>query len=306
MTMADSASHLVVGPGALGRTLAHALAGVFPVTLIARRPLPARQRLTTPEGKTVTQRLSVACMATLEDTAPAFVHLTTKAYAAEAAAEAAARRIAPGTPLVLWQNGFAVQPRLTARWPGPVLCASTTEGAYVVDDATTVHAGRGASVIGDLRGRHAGLARALARALDRADLAASAVDDIETRLWQKLAVNAAINPLAALYEVPNGALAEPRFAAEREAVIAEVAAILAADGVAPPSGGGQDGWQTLVEGVMKTTAGNRASMLQDIDAGRATERDAILAPLIRRASHHCLPCPALCALNARLAEKEAR
>lgn len=245
-------------------------------------------------------------MAALNATSPAFIHLTTKAYAAEAAAEAAAERVAPGTPLVLWQNGFAVQPRLTARWPGPVLCTSTTEGAYVIDDATTVHAGRGASVIGDLAGRHAGLARALARALDRAGLAASAVDDIETRLWQKLAVNAAINPLAALYQVPNGALSEARFDAEREAVIAEVAAILAADGVPPPGGGGKDGWRDLVEGVIKTTAGNRASMLQDIDAGRPTERDAILAPLIRRANHHRLPCPEIYALNARLAEKEAR
>lgn len=306
MTAVASASHVVVGPGALGRTLAHALAGVFLVTLIARRPLPAWQTLTTPEGEAVTRRLPAADMATLEGTSPAFLHLTTKAYAAEAAAAAAAERVAPGTPLVLWQNGFAVQPRLTARWPGPVLCASTTEGAYVIDDATTVHAGRGASVIGDLAGRHAGLARALARALDRAGLAASAVDDIETRLWQKLAVNAAINPLAALYEVPNGALAEARFAAEREPVIAEVAAILAADGVAPPSGEGKDGWRDLVEAVMKATAGNRASMLQDIDAGRPTERDAILAPLIQRADHHRLPCPEIYALNVRLAEKEAR
>ncbi|SHL96566.1 ketopantoate reductase family protein [Vreelandella subglaciescola] len=298
--------HLIVGPGALGRMLAHALAPTQGVTLISQRALPAQQTLTTPEGETVTRRLPVIRLAALAPIgSPALIHLTTKAYAAEAVAVDLAEKVAPGTALVLWQNGFGVQPSLTRRWPGPVLCASTTEGAYVVDDAAIVHAGHGESVIGDLHGRHLALAHSLAATLTRAGLKAAAVDDIGVRLWQKLAVNAAINPLVALYEVPNGALREARFDAELTAVIEEIAAILAAEGIAPPSGSGAAGWRRLVDKVIEATADNRASMLQDVDARRPTERGAILAPLIERAEHNRLPCPTLAALDARLAEKEA-
>jgi len=296
---------LIVGPGALGRMLAHALAPSQRVTLVSRRALPARQTLTTPAGQTQTRRLPSKRIEALDDTAPAFIHLTTKAYAAEAVADALAEKVAPGTPLVLWQNGFSVQPRLTQRWPGPVLCASTTEGAYVVDDAAIVHAGHGESVIGELHGRHQALAQTLAATLTRAGLKAAAVDDISVRLWQKLAVNAAINPLVALHEVPNGALREARFDADLNAVIEEMAAILAAEGIAPPSGSGAAGWRRLVDKVIESTADNRASMLQDVDARRPTEREAILAPLIERAEYHRLPCQTLAALDARLADKEA-
>ncbi|GAA3894247.1 2-dehydropantoate 2-reductase [Halomonas cibimaris] len=306
MKLDARASHIVVGPGALGRTLAHALADRCAVTLLARRPFPTRQTLITPEGESITRVLPVLRPEELAGRdAPAFCHLTTKAFVAERAAAALLGTV-PGTPLVLWQNGFGVQPRLTARWPGPVLCASTTEGAYVIDDATAVHAGRGESVIGHLHGRYTGLARTLAATLQNAGLKAAAVDDIATRLWHKLAVNAAINPLAALYEVPNGALAEPRFDAELAAVVEEIAPILAANGIAPPSGQGASGWRQRVMQVIQATANNRASMLQDIDAGRPTERKAILAPLIERAEHHHLPCATLCSLHARLAAKEAR
>ncbi|MDN6296782.1 MAG: 2-dehydropantoate 2-reductase [Halomonas sp.] len=297
---------LIVGPGALGRMLAHALAGACPLMLVSRRDLPDRQTLTTPEGKTVTRRLPVTRLNALSPRdGPAFIHLTTKAHAAEAVAEALADRVPRATPLVLWQNGFDVQPRLTRRWPGPVLCASTTEGAYVIDDAAIVHAGHGKTVIGDLHGHHQTLAQALAALLTRVGLKAAAVNDIDIRLWQKLAVNAAINPLVALYEVPNGALREARFNTELTAVVAEITAILTAEGIAPPDGNGAAGWRRRIDQVIDATAGNRASMLQDVDARRPTERGAILAPLIERAEHHRLPCQTLVALDARLAEKEA-
>lgn len=298
--------HLVVGPGALGRMLAHALADRYPVKLVARRALPERQTLTTPEGRTLTRQLPIVRLERLTPAqAPAFIHLTTKAYAADDAADALAERLGPGIPLVLWQNGFAVQPRLSERWPGPVLCASTTEGAYALDDASMVHAGRGESLVGGLDGRHAETAQMLVDDLNRAGMTADAVDDIDTRLWRKLAVNAAINPLVALNNVPNGALEDARFHRELDAAIAETAAILAALDVAPPEGAGVDGWRRLVNRVIHATAGNRASMLQDLDAGRPTERNAILGPLIEQARQHRLPCPQLEALNTRLADREA-
>ncbi|MGO3769746.1 MAG: ketopantoate reductase family protein, partial [Vreelandella alkaliphila] len=161
-------SHWILGPGAIGRLLAHSLSPLTDTTLIGRRALPEQQRLTLPEGEERTQRLASVTVAELAShplPAPEFVHITTKAMAAEATLASIADRVSPTTPLVLWQNGFLAQPRITQTWPGPVLCATTTQGAYLTGDDGVVHAGRGPTFIGDLDNQHAGLAEALAALL---------------------------------------------------------------------------------------------------------------------------------------------
>lgn len=276
-------TQLILGPGALGRLLALRLAPLEPVRLLGRRPLPTRLGLTTPEGETWHREIASARSdeAELPEDVTA-LHLTTKSMSAEAALAPLA--LPPQTPLVLWQNGYAVQPRLHDAWPGPVLCASTSEGAYVVEDGV-VHAGHGHTWLGSLDGKHAELAAALAERLSRAGLPTTAVTDIRIRLWHKLAVNAAINPLVARFGIRNGQLRDRPFQPMVEAMLNELAPILAAEGVpAPPSG-----WAALIWGVIEGTANNRASMLQDVAAGRPTERDAILGPLLAAARRHGLP-----------------
>ena len=221
--------------------------------------------------------------------------------AGQSAHAAIAPRLARGTPLVLWQNGFGCQPRLSARHDGPVLCATTTEGAWLAGDARVVHAGHGYTFIGDLADRHSRLAGTLAAALSHAGLPTEAVSDIRTRLWQKLAVNAAINPLVARFRIRNGQLRDRPFRPLVEAVIEEVAAIMAAEGIAPPEGAGPAGWRTLVWQVVAGTATNRASMLQDVLADRPTEREAILDPLLAAAQRHGIETPRLAELSAALA-----
>ncbi|MGR2740099.1 ketopantoate reductase family protein [Billgrantia sp. Q4P2] len=290
-------THLIVGPGALGRLLAMHLADVAPVVLAGRRALPAKQTLTTPEGTLHTRRLVTHQVDRLPPATPTFLHLTTKAYAAEAAYIAAMARLA-GTPtLVLWQNGYQVQPELDQRHPGPVLCASTTEGAWLSGDDGVTHAGRGITYIGDLANRHAPSCRELAALLDQAGLAAEAVTDIDVRLWHKLAVNAAINPLVARFRIRNGQLRDRPFRPMVERIIDEVATIMAAEDIAPPV----MGWHALVWQVVAGTANNRASMLQDVLAGRPTEREAILWPLLSAAHRHDIATPNLSELDAILA-----
>ena len=226
--------------------------------------------------------------------------------AAEAALASIAEAIPPTTPLVLWQNGFLAQPRITQLWPGPVLCATTTEGAYLTDDDGVVHAGHGHTYVGDLNNQHAELAEALAQTLSQAGLTATAVDDIRQRLWQKLAVNATINPLVALNGVRNGELRGEAYAGRVVTVVKEVAAIMRAEGIAPPEGEqGEKSWLALVWKVVENTASNKASMLQDIEALRPTERGAIMAPLVESAQRHGLTSKELQALDAEIAELEA-
>ncbi|WP_445157221.1 ketopantoate reductase family protein [Halomonas sp. E14] len=292
-----SDTHLIVGPGALGRLLALSLAKTVPVQLAGRRPLPADQTLVTPEGAAYTHRLACHLSDQLPALAPAWVHLTTKAYSAEAAYAQIMARVPASTPLVLWQNGYEIQPRLDERHPGPVLCASTTEGAWLPGDARVVHAGRGLTYIGGLGGRHAELAQRLAALLEGAGLRAQAVADIDTRLWHKLAVNAAINPLVARFRIRNGQLRDRPFRPMVERVVDEIATLMAATGVAPP----EVGWQALVWQVVQATANNRASMLQDVLADRPLEHEAILRPLLSVADRHRLAAPALRELYTQLA-----
>lgn len=303
--MSDLLRHWIVGPGALGRLIAlrlHHLPDAPPeVTLIGRRPPAPRQTLITPEGEALSAVLAAVTLDSLPVMPPDVVHLTTKAYAAEAAHAAIAAALPAGTPLVLWQNGFACQPRLTERHPGPVLCATTTEGAYLDGPERAVHAGHGRTLLGALDGGHRPLAEALAAQLHAAGLTAEAVADVRVRLWQKLAVNAAINPLVARFRIRNGQLRDRPFRPMVEAVIAEVAAILDAEGIPAPTGDGIDGWRTLVWQVVAGTANNRASMLQDVLAGRPLERDAILGPLRDAAARHGLATPRLDELDAGLA-----
>ncbi|MEQ6918242.1 ketopantoate reductase family protein [Halomonas aquatica] len=285
--------HWIVGPGALGRLIALRLAEEAEVTLIGRRTLPAVQTLITPEQASLVRRVEVARIDALPREAPDVVHLTTKAHGAEAAHGALADHLPAGVPLVLWQNGFGCQPRLSERHAGPVLCASTTEGAHVQDDAQVTHAGHGHTFLGSLDGQHGELAAGLAATLTSAGLPAEAVDDIRVRLWRKLAVNAVINPLVARFRIRNGQLRDRPFRALVETLIAEVATTLSAEGITPPDGKGLAGWRHLVWQVIEATAANRASMLQDVQAGRATEHEAILAPLIAAAEKHRLATPGL-------------
>lgn len=302
--------HWILGPGAVGRLLAHSLSPVAAVSLIGRRGLPAQQTITSPEGEQRAQPLSIFTSAQLAaDTSPSpvFVHITTKAMPAEASLESIAEFIPPTTPLVLWQNGFLSQPRLTETWPGPVLCASTTEGAYLKGDDEMVHAGRGQTFVGDLHNRHATLAEALAATLTQAGLTALAVSDIRSRLWQKLAVNAAINPLVALLGVRNGELRNEAYARRVESAVREIVAIMQAEGIAPPAGEqGEKAWLALVWKVVENTAHNKASMLQDIEAKRPTERGAILGPLIASAQRNGVPSEVLQSLDDDIAALEMR
>ncbi len=97
-------------------------------------------------------------------------------------------------------------------------------------------------------------------------------DDLESLLWGKLAINAGINPLTALLEVPNGDLV--RLPEARQLMIeaaGETAAVAAELGVQLPY---LDPAEAVVQ-VAERTASNLSSMLQDIQRGAPTEIDAI-------------------------------
>jgi 2-dehydropantoate 2-reductase len=107
-------------------------------------------------------------------------------------------------------------------------------------------------------------------------------------IWGKLVVNAAINPLTALLGVPNGKLLHLHAARILMTNTAhEVAAVAAAMGMHLPF----EDPVAQVEEVARKTATNRSSMLQDIQRDAPTEIDAICGAIIKTGIELGVPTP---------------
>jgi 2-dehydropantoate 2-reductase len=121
--------------------------------------------------------------------------------------------------------------------------------------------------------------RRLSALLREAGFGVETVADLDRLLWRKLAINAGINPLTALLELPNGALIENEPArALMHTAAREAAQVAAARGV---DFGSEDSGE-LVEQVARRTATNLSSMLQDIRRAAPTEIDAICGAIVRQ------------------------
>ncbi len=128
----------------------------------------------------------------------------------------------------------------------------------------------------------------LADLLRRAGFTVQVHADLRGVQWGKLVVNAAINPLGALLGVPNGALLEdPEARRTLYALAREAAAAAAAEGIRLPY---PDPVET-VETVVRRTAANENSTLQDLRRGAPTELEAITGAILRIAKKHNLETP---------------
>ena len=214
------------------------------------------------------------------------VIVAVKSYAT-AAALAPLRGVLPPRALVATvQNGIDNAGAVRAALPGArAIAGSTTQGAVLLGDGRvrTVNRGRTTFARDDAA---TPTSDDLAAAFVEAGLDARVADDVGLLLWRKLVIVAAINPLGALTGSTNGAVAsDADLVPLARALAAEAAAVARAEGVDPG-----DAW-AAVEAAARATAANRNSMLQDLDAGRPTEIDAISGAILRRARTYGLAVP---------------
>jgi 2-dehydropantoate 2-reductase len=219
--------------------------------------------------------------------------LASKAYDAAPAAAALAQRLAPGAEVILLQNGLGSQEEVAARLPqARCILASSTEGAYRSDDFSVVHAGIGNTWLGDPQAPQPPL---WLGELERAGIPHIWTHDILARLWRKLALNCAINPLTVLHDCRNGGLQQHD--AEVAALCAELQQLL--QHCAP----GQAAAEPLLEEVRRVilaTAENLSSMQQDVRQGRRTEIAYLLDYACTSAHRNGCPTPTLDTLQTRL------
>lgn len=210
-------------------------------------------------------------------------------------------KLAPEAGLILFQNGMGHVERFAEALPGRrIAVAVTTEGALRTGEASVRHTGRGETWIGEWPeagadpaaedGAASGEALPVraAEMMKKAGFSAFASNSIRERMLKKLMINAVINPLTALWRVPNGELpASPERRAVMEALFSETFDILHAQGLRVNR---QELWEEVLR-VCHSTAGNRSSMLQDVLAGRATEIDALNGAVCRLADKAGMDAP---------------
>lgn len=178
------------------------------------------------------------------------------------------------------QNGMGNEEILAAAVDAPVLAGVTTYGASLRDPGRVACTGTGEVALGPREGGQSERTERIGRAFDRAGLECTVADDMSRRLWEKLAVNAAINPVTALTGTENGAiLEEPAWSIAREAAC-ETAAVARKAGIDLADETAID----TLERVARTTAANTSSMARDLERGRRTEIDAINGYVVSRAS----------------------
>lgn len=215
-----------------------------------------------------------------------------KAYDAQAAVAQLAHRLTPDAELILLQNGLGSQDAVAALLP-QVRCifASSTEGAFRERDWRVVFAGHGYTWLGDAT--HPA-PPAWLEELHTAGIAHEWSTDILSRLWRKLALNCAINPLTVLHQCRNGDLQAHQ--CEVAILCAELAELLECCGQPAAA----HDLQSEVERVIHATAANFSSMYQDVASGRRTEISYLLGYACQAAARHQLTLPHLQQLQVRL------
>lgn len=218
--------------------------------------------------------------------------LACKAYDAEAAIAGLAPRLAAGAELVLLQNGLGSQDAVANRLPHTrCILASSTEGAFRERDFRVVFAGHGHTWLGDPRNLEA---PAWLNELKASGIVHDWSLDILGRLWRKLALNCAINPLTVLYDCRNGGLRE--HPAEVASLCGELGELLQTCGQSLAA----EDLLSEVQRVIQATAANYSSMHQDVSQGRRTEIAYLLGYACAAAQRHRLVLPHLQALHQRL------
>ncbi len=272
----------IVGPGAMGCLFAARLAcgGVKTYLIdydLNRAALLQKQKITveTAEGEftekpNVTTKLPVNVDLVL---------VLTKAYST------ASLHLPTDAPVLTLQNGLGNAETLAAMLGSAhVLAGATSEAVTWLAPGRVRHVASGKTVFGAWTSCPTELPLAL---LQQAGFDASVTDAPGQAIWEKVVLNAAINPLTALLNLPNGALLKKREIRElmRDLVV-EATKVAGTEGYSFPRSMVEE-----TERLCDATSTNISSMLQDIRNKKRTEIEAISGEILRRGQSALLPTP---------------
>ncbi|HPO13750.1 MAG TPA: 2-dehydropantoate 2-reductase [Candidatus Hydrogenedentes bacterium] len=273
----------VIGPGAMGCLYAARLAHSGVKTWLVDHKQARADRLEK-TGVVVEDRdghtlLEHPVIAAHVPTGMDFVLVLVKAYSTPSL------RLPPETPVLTLQNGLGnVETLCTMVGSARLMVGATTEAATLVSEGRVRHMASGVTSFGAWTSCSCAAVR---ESLINAGFKVELTESPGQLVWEKVAINAGINPLTALLNVPNGRLLQ----------IMEIRQLMRDLVVEATKVASTEGYrfnQSLVEmteAVCARTADNISSMLQDVRAGRQTEIDAISGEIMRRAQLASLPTP---------------
>ena len=282
----------VIGPGAIGCLLAAYLTRAGEeVSLLDYRPKRAtllQDRGIAVEGERETFHTPIKATAYLTEIRSTDIFiLCVKASDTAVVAAKLKDAIPPESHLLTLQNGMGNREKLSESFGSDrVFAGVTSHGATLLEVGRVRHAGYGEIWLGETSGTSSSQAggamlQNLATTMNRAELQAQVVDDIEPILWSKLVVNVGINALTAILGVPNGELLKiPTCQNVMDGAIAEAVQVASGCGI-------QLHLQKEIEkvrAVCNSTAANISSMLQDVKRQKKTEIDQINGAVVRMAA----------------------
>jgi 2-dehydropantoate 2-reductase len=201
--------------------------------------------------------------------------------------------------IVLLHNGMGTAEQTEKLFPrNAIMVGTTSNGVLKVSDDHIRHTGAGVTYLGPFNNqakRYKDIATQLS-ALEEL----SWCDDIRQKLWLKLVINCAINPLTAIHQCKNGELADTALYPQVVKIVQELA--LVCEKARLP-------WsyvelQAQVDNVIARTAENYSSMYQDRHFNRQTEIDFITGYVLKVANAYSIPVPTNQALFAQIKQQE--
>jgi 2-dehydropantoate 2-reductase len=213
-----------------------------------------------------------------------------KSHGTAWAADMAARVLAANGVAITIQNGLGNYEALAGAVGEERAALGVIYVGARLDERAELHAtGPGRLELGRPRG--AGPRRAfvqLVAALGAGGMTVSAKDDAWPSVWRKLVTNAAVNPTGALLGYTNAELlADVAASRVADGLASEVARVATASGSAISVDEARRWWREMAQ----LTGANRSSMLQDVQAGRPTEIDAICGAVHREGERRGVPAP---------------
>lgn len=304
-------SFAIVGAGATGGYLGACLARAgFEVTLVARGPhLRAMRehglRVLEADGTSFTTH--PACTDHLDAIASAeTIFVTLKAHSLAGMAPTLASLAGKQSTFVFAQNGVpwwfflgsGEDIHLESIDPGGIIASSFPAervlGCVVYPATTLVEPGVVRHVegnrfsLGELDGTRTERVRSLSSALVQAGLKAPVQTRLHQEIWLKLIGNATLNPVSALTRATLGEFLGDELSRDLvRKLMLEVEAVGQAYGLHPDVG-----VDRRLSGAARV-GDHRTSMLQDVEAGRPLEVEALVGSVIEMGRRREVPTPAL-------------
>ncbi len=189
-------------------------------------------------------------------------------------------RISRQTPVVAFQNGLGIGNLASVMLGRPVDRGLVYFGAHIPAP------GHVRFFPGIVKLSRSPATEALASRLSHAGMEATVIDDVKSTEWAKLAINCLANPLAALLTTDNAGVGSKILNPVKKAMLDEVRAVAAAEGVEMQLT--IDQYNGYTKGP---TGGNLPSMLSDIQRQEPTEIAFINGAVVRLGKHHKIPTP---------------